>query len=382
MGDARRLSLESSYRWPLSTPPSARPLAVRTLALLVWCRGNTNASRVRFRLTPPNIRPPFPLPPGFAMTLGRSRFVLALFASLAISALIPDASFAQNDSWETKKAQRFKPLSEAQKNAIRDAIPAPVVAPKQARRVLVFYRCDGFIHTSIPHANESVREMADKTGAFEADFADTYDVFSEENLAKYDAILLNNTTKMQFPTGAARDAFMDFVLAGKGLIGFHAASDNFNRHPDCLALIGGTFAGHPWGAGGKWAFKLDDPEHVLNAAFDGKGFWHSDEIYQYKPESYVGPNVLRILVSLDMTQDAVSSRIDDGPREVPVSWVRKAGEGRVFYTNFGHREDTFANPVIVKHMLDGIQFALGDLDADMIPTAEIESPKVALAPKR
>jgi type 1 glutamine amidotransferase len=81
-----------------------------------------------------------------------------------------------------------------------------------------------------------------------------------------------------------------------------------------------------------------------------------------------------------MTQEAVSSRIDDGPREVPVSWVRTAGDGRVFYTNFGHREDTFANPMIVKHMIDGIQYALGDLPADATPTDKIENRKPALAP--
>lgn len=288
---------------------------------------------------------------------------------------------AEPDAWEQKKAERFKPLTDHQKHQIADAVPEKLAAqPKSERRVLVFYRCDGFIHTSIPHANECVRAMAEKTGAFKVDFADTYDVFSRENLAQYDGILLNNTTHMTFPEPSQRDAFMDFISGGKGLIGFHAASDNFNRHPECLAIVGGTFAGHPWGAGGKWAFKLDDPDHTLNAAFGGTGFWHSDEIYQYKPESFVGTGVLRILVSLDMSKEAVSSRIDDGPREVPVSWVRSAGDGRVFYTNFGHREDTFANPMIVRHMIDGIQYALGDLPADATPTDKVENLKAAPAP--
>ena len=51
-------------------------------------------------------------------------------------------------------------------------------------------------------------------------------------------------------------------------------------------------------------------------------------------------------------------------------------------TNFGHREDTFQNPVILQHMLDGIQYALGDLEVDATPTAK-ESPKTpALAPAK
>lgn len=317
----------------------------------------------------------------------RSRiFTLLSLLTLCCCSLFGQATaLAQpGDDWEAQKAERFKPLSDTQKQEIAAAVPAKLAAePKPGRRVLVFYRCGGFIHTSIPHANECIAQMAAKTKAFEADFADTYDVFSAENLAKYDAVVLNNTTKMQFPTPAQRDAFLDFVAGGKGLVGIHAASDNFNRHPECLSLVGGTFAGHPWGSGGKWAFKLNDPGHVLNAAFAGSGFWHTDEIYQYKPDSYVGPGVLRVLVSLDMSKEAVSSRIDDGPREVPVSWIRRAGEGRVFYTNFGHREDTYANPMIVKHMIDGIQFALGDLPADAAPSDQVtDAAPPAPAPPR
>ncbi len=121
---------------------------------------------------------------------------------------------------------------------------------------------------------------------------------------------------------------------------------------------------------------------MLNRSFGGKGFWHTDEIYQYKPETYVGPKVLRLLVSLDMNQDEVLKQIKDGPREVPVSWLRKAGDGRVFYTNFGHREDTFKNSMILKHMLDGIQYALGDLEADATPTADAGTKTPALAPAK
>jgi type 1 glutamine amidotransferase len=83
-----------------------------------------------------------------------------------------------------------------------------------------------------------------------------------------------------------------------------------------------------------------------------------------------------------MNQQEVSKLINDGPREVPVSWLRKAGQGRVFYTNFGHREDTFSKPAILKHMLDGIQYALGDLEADATPTDQAGAKNAALAPNR
>lgn len=309
------------------------------------------------------------------------RYSLVLLAALATfqNAYAQEAS----DPWTKKKAENFKPLTEPQKTAIETAAPATAAAtPIKARRVLVFYRCEGFIHKSIPYANTAIETMGKKTGAFTTELADTYDVFNSENLKKYDCILLNNTTGMQFTKPEQQNAFLDFIMSGKGLAGIHAASDNFGRHPECRAIVGGEFGGHPWNAGGTWAFKLDDPQHVLNSAFGGKGFWHKDEIYQYKPETYEGTKALHVLVSLDMKQKAVSDLIQDGPREVPVSWLRKAGEGRVFYTNFGHNEDTFSKPAIVKHVLDGIQYALGDLQADATPTAAAAEKQPALSPEK
>jgi len=310
------------------------------------------------------------------------KYILCFFTLVAMAA-VPAIGQESSDPWQQKKAERLKPLTEADKTAIENTLPdAAVAKPAKDRRILVFYRCEGFIHTSIPHANHALETMGKKTGAFQVDLADTYDVFSKENLSQYDCIVLNNTTGMHFPKPAQHDAFLDFIMNGKGLMGIHAASDNFGRHPECRAVVGGEFGGHPWNAGGKWAFKLDDPTHVLNRAFEGKGFWHTDEIYQYKKDTYEGPKVLRLLVSLDMGRPEVIKQINDGPREVPVSWLRKAGDGRVFYTNFGHREDTFQNPMILKHMLDGIQYALGDLEADATPTSEAGSKQPALAPEK
>jgi type 1 glutamine amidotransferase len=308
-------------------------------------------------------------------------FVVLLLLSVGTQSLDRISTCRGEDAWEKVK-RGWKPLSEEQLDLIAAAVPQSATAkPQSPRRALVFYRCAGFVHGSIPYGNAALQIAGEKTGAYTADVTDSYDVFTAENLQQYDCIILNNTTNMEFPEASQLTAFMDFIAGGKGLVGIHAASDNFGRHPECRAIVGGEFGGHPWGAGGTWAFKLDDPDHVLNQAFAGQGFWHKDEIYQYKPETFVGDGVLRVLVSLDMSKDKVSKRINDGPREVPVSWVRKAGDGRVFYTNFGHNESTFQEPTILRHLIDGIQYALGDLEADAIPTSEIEPIEPALAPE-
>lgn len=295
-------------------------------------------------------------------------------------------------TWEEKAAERFgaNPTTE-HKAQIEANLPTPS-KPAKDHKILVFYRCEGFIHTSIPFGNHALKAIAEKTGAFTADFADQYDVFTKENLAKYDALVFNNTTALK-PDEAQRAAILDFIHGGKGIVGLHAAADNFNGWDEGIALMGGIFNGHPWNAGGTWSFKVEDPAHPINAAFGGKGFWHKDEIYWYKPESFQGREKLRVLLSLDMSKANTRKPIEnekEAPKlggkspaetDVAVSWCREVGKGRLFYTNLGHNDLTFANRMALQHMVDGIQYALRDIDADATPSAKVKV-DVATAPEK
>ena len=51
----------------------------------------------------------------------------------------------------------------------------------------------------------------------------------------------------------------------------------------------------------------------------------------------------------------------------PIAWLDEYGEGRIFYCSLGHRDEIFWNPDVLKHYLAGIQYALGDLEADAAP---------------
>jgi len=328
------------------------------------------------------------------------RFFIRTIALLfAIGGVL--AIHAQNQPptiWEERAKERLKRITSSEKIRISQAQPRDSGLKKRqlkrVRRILVFYRCETSIHTSIPHGNFALQEMARKSKAFSVDLEDDYEVFNKRSLKQYSAILFNSTTSLKFTSESQREAILDFVRGGGGLIGIHGASDNFYEWEEGAEMMGGQFNGHPWTAGGTWAFKLDDPTHPLNQAFEGKGFWHQDEIYQYRPSSYVGPENLRILVSLDMSKEIVrepmslekferfNSQYPAGNREVPVSWVRDIGKGRLFYTNFGHREETYQNPVIMRHIFDGILFAIGYKKVDTTPTAELPPVAPALAPAK
>ena len=94
---------------------------------------------------------------------------------LLVLAVLASPLHGQSD-WEKKKEKSFPPVPEPIKTQITEAIPAKASAtPKTERRILLFWRCEGFIHNSIPHGNYAVQAMSDKTGAFKVDLADSYD---------------------------------------------------------------------------------------------------------------------------------------------------------------------------------------------------------------
>jgi len=314
----------------------------------------------------------------------KSSLAIATLTLLSVCVITAQNKKEEPKTWEEKAAARFgvTPLAD-EKTLIESAVPTPTAKPKSPRKVLVFYRCEGFIHTSIPYGNHAMQAIADETDAFTVDFADKYDVFSNKNLEQYDAIIFNNTTRLT-PNEDQQKAIMGFIESGKGIVGLHAAADNFGDWPEGIAMIGGIFDGHPWTAGGTWAFKLEDPDHVLNASFKKKGLWHKDEIYWYKPENFQGREKLRVLLSLDMsksqnieplTNEKFQKQMEGKTAadvDVPVSWLQEVGDGRLFFTNLGHNNLTFADRTVLQHMLDGIQYAMGDLEADATPSAEVD----------
>ncbi|MBM4037792.1 MAG: DUF1080 domain-containing protein, partial [Planctomycetes bacterium] len=164
---------------------------------------------------------------------------------------------------------------------------------------------------------------------------------------------------------ARQKALLDFVNGGKGLVGIHNATCTALGWPEYNALIGGTHAGHAWWAHQPVPVKLDDPQHPLAAAFAGQGFTASDDIY-----AFTAPytrETLHVLLSVDAAKAPESMTAERSDGDYPVSWVKAAGQGRVFYTALGHQPATFQDPKFLRHVLDGIQFAVGDLKADTSP---------------
>jgi len=266
---------------------------------------------------------------------------------------------------------------------IKAALPEKAPAkPKQARKLLIFSRTNGFRHGSIPVGVAAITLMGEKTGAYTAVHSEDDSMFEPDKLKEFDAVLMLNTTGEIFrPKTLPKDAkektaalqheeklkqsLVSFVKGGKGLAGVHSATDTYHRWGAYNDMMGGTFAGHPWHK--RVPIKNLGPKHPLNAAFDGKDFEINDEIYQFRNDT-ARPTDRKILLALDTNRmDVSKGNRKDG--QYSVSWVSTYGKGRTFYCSLGHRDEIFYNAAILKHYLAGLQYALGDLSADATPTA-------------
>lgn len=249
---------------------------------------------------------------------------------------------------------------------------APIAAPLKARKVLVYGRMPTHPE-SVVCCFHAMRAIAEKSGAFEAVSSGDPAVFLPESLARFDAVVMNNTherypmrpadfdsldaetrKKLEAREVLLQQSLMDFVKGGKGIVGIHGAVAGGVRWPEYLEMLNGSYGGHftdtvavaPVIAG-----------HPICKPLAGKTFEVYDEIYMFK-EPYDAKKV-EILMSLDLSKMKDPGKRPD--KDYPISWIRSYGKGRVFYCSLGHFATAYATPEVMQHYLAGIQWAIGDL---------------------
>jgi type 1 glutamine amidotransferase len=246
---------------------------------------------------------------------------------------------------------------------IRLAVPSTAPArPKRPRKVLVFSRAEGYVHAAIPWGAAALRILGEKTGAYAATLSDDPAMFDRQRLFPFDAVVMNNNCGNPIADSQRRANLLEFVRSGRGLVGIHCAAHL--DWPEYIEMLGGYSISHPWNEGSRVVVKLEEPGSPLLASFGRSSFEHSDEIYLFG--RFSRKNV-RVLLSLDADHTDMNKPGVAKDQDVPLSWIRRYGEGRVFYSALGHQKDVYVRPPILKHYLAGIQFALGDLDADAAP---------------
>ncbi len=291
------------------------------------------------------------------------------------------------------------------KYAVLDALPDKAPAkPLKPRKVLVFAKANGYAHSNMPIAAFALKALGDKTGAWSTTISYKYEDFTAENLAQYDAMVLDNTTGTflddadEAATEARHKALMSFIRGGKGLVLLHAAGDSYHSNglpprkpgeprpanlqslaqkplwPEYNKIVGGFFKFH-WLYPQQVTVKIDDPKSPLTAMFHGKEFTIHDEIYTFEQDSFSRKNV-HVLTSIDYAKMSDADKAIETPAtkrtdgDYALSWIRPEGKGRLFYEVLGHSEHVYSMTPILEQILAGTQYAIGDLKADDSPSAK------------
>ncbi|MFH1924643.1 MAG: ThuA domain-containing protein [Planctomycetota bacterium] len=298
------------------------------------------------------------------------RYIIIL--AMSVGATTVFAADGSQDSWDPNYV-----VSEKTARAIEEAVPdRPVVVPARPRKLLIYGRVPTHPE-SVACCFKAIETLGEKTGAFQTVASGEPLVFLPRNLEQFDAVLMNNTHEqhpmlpINFDKLSAekkaeasqreemlQKSLLDFVAGGKGIVGIHAAVAG--GWPEYLEMMGGNYGGHL--TDHVW-IKPADAAHPLCAPLNGKSFQVFDEIYV--PQAPYSRKKVRVLLSLDLEKTPDPGKREDG--DYAISWVRQYGKGRVFYCSLGHAASSYHNPHVLRHYLAGIQFALGDLEADATP---------------
>jgi type 1 glutamine amidotransferase len=265
----------------------------------------------------------------------------------------------------------------------------------EPKKLLVVTTTTGFRHSSIPTLEKIITQLGTDSGEFTVDLVQQppgkpdklkkgataeekaanqaaegkweitlkreLEKLSPANLKNYDGVVFASTTgDLPLPD---KQGFLDWIKAGHAFIGIHAASDTFHGFPEFIAMLGGEFAHH--GPQVSVDCLNQDSANPATAHLGQTWTLQQEEIYQFK--NYDATKVHDLLI-MDKHPEH-----KEQAGHFPVSWCKPFGDGKVFYTSLGHREDIIdANPnlkdrknspEIAKayqaHILGGIEWALG-----------------------
>lgn len=218
---------------------------------------------------------------------------------------------------------------------------------KRQPKVLVFSKTKGYRHQSIAVGKLAIQKLG-AMNRFTADTTENANAFTLKNLKKYAAVVFLNTTGDVLDDKQQR-AFEQYIKQGGGFVGVHSATDTEYDWPWYGQLVGAYFLNHP--AIQEAHFTIKDKNHPSTAFFTDSVWIHQDELYNFKNIN----KDIKVLITIDEN----SYKGGKNGSFHPFSWYHDFDGGRAFYTAMGHTKECWSDSLFLKHLLGGINYALG-----------------------
>ena len=226
---------------------------------------------------------------------------------------------------------------------------------------LIFSKTAAFRHTEcIPQGTVAIAQMAARRG-FEVDATENAAAFTDENLANYDVVIFLCTTG-DVLDAAQQSAFERYIRAGGGYAGIHSASDTEYDWAWYGGLVGAYFRDHPGSVNAQFqvATMTVEDRHTAATRRLGRSWTREEEWYNFRTNPR---DDVHVLLSVDeSTYDPRGYSVPGGSPGMgdhPISWCQPYDGGRAFYTALGHKGVYWEEPLLLSHVLGGIEMAAG-----------------------
>ena len=244
-------------------------------------------------------------------------------------------------------------------------IAVPIALAQDAPRILFYSRSEGFEHSPVVQkegkpcvAEKVLSDLASQNGA---PFTSTKDgtKITAENLKNFDLVIFYTQGDLTKPTskdgappvGPKGEAdLVEWVKNGGRLMGFHSASDTFHTPPSgevtpYLKMLGAEFSGH--GPQFEGTVKVVDPMHPTMANIP-KDWKLLEEWYMFKN---FNKDTVHVLALLDPGPARAKVKDYNIP-DYPIIWCGKFGNGKVYFSALGHRDEIWQDPIFQSSIVD------------------------------
>lgn len=214
-------------------------------------------------------------------------------------------------------------------------------------RLLVYSQTTSFHHLSIADGIAALKKGAVSEG-YTLDFSEDAAYFTQENLGKYQGIVLMSPSGNNFNL-AQRAAFEEFFHQGGGVAGIHDAISGPLAYewewPWYVKLNGAVFINHSDILPA--TVKVVDATHPSTMGLPAK--WvHTDEWYNYKFDDRTGMHVLLNLEETTYTGGTMGA-------DHPAAWTRDIEGGHAWFTILGHTSEDYTDSIFLSHFWGGIR---------------------------
>lgn len=193
-------------------------------------------------------------------------------------------------------------------------------------------------------------------GVFEVVLAQDGAAVQRDGLGNYDAVVFFTAIN---PPGVDVDGLVEWVRKGGAFVGIHSTANTYQGHAGFGEMLGARYDRRPWrtreAPQTKVRVKVVTQGHPATKHLPDV-FEVEDDIYQFKDFDVTKVTLLLGLEpeSLDLTRPNLNRE----DKHFPVAWVKRHGEGRVFYTALGDWEKTWKEARFRTHLIEGIRWAI------------------------